>query len=274
MVHCLLIELPAQVGEACGKLALVDTGLGALDMRWPLKRLGWGMALFGGASTGTTALEHVKRIGAAMTPARSATDVAHIIMTHLDKDHTGGLADFPQATVHVHSAALAALQRVLSGRAPYVERERICPAHFAHGPQWQVFEATSPAAGTARNAADDGALSFEGWLRGHGAVTLQGLPEEIFAVPLPGHAPGHCGVAIRTASGWLLHCADSVYHRAWLDSARPPLAIQAVESLLQHDARSRRATRSMLAQLARRADVTIVSSHDPLAFEESVAAPM
>ena len=31
-----------------------------------------------------------------------AGDVKHIIVTHLDLDHSGGLADFPKAKVHLH----------------------------------------------------------------------------------------------------------------------------------------------------------------------------
>lgn len=30
-------------------------------------------------------------------------DVRHIVLTHLDLDHAGGLPDFPHAKVHVHA---------------------------------------------------------------------------------------------------------------------------------------------------------------------------
>jgi glyoxylase-like metal-dependent hydrolase (beta-lactamase superfamily II) len=270
VIHCLLIELPAQSGEAYGKLALLDSGLGAEDMRRPLSRLGWGMALFGGASKGTTALEHVRRIGAAMSPPRTEKDVAHIIMTHLDKDHTGGLADFPNATVHVHRDALGALSRVLAHKAGAITRHRYARSHFAHGPHWKAFE---PPALFERTASPSWRVSaaarFEDWLQSHGAISLPELPETIQLLQLPGHAPGHCGVAINTAQGWLLHCGDSVYHRAWLEGGRPPLALQAVEALLQHDARERRQTRETLLRLMQRGDVRIVSSHDPQALAEA-----
>ena len=29
-------------------------------------------------------------------------------------------------------------------------------------------------------------------------------------VPLVGHTPGHTGVAVETAKGWLLHCGDAL----------------------------------------------------------------
>ena len=37
-------------------------------------------------------------------------DAGTIVLTHLDLDHAGGLADFPQATVHVSATELRALQ--------------------------------------------------------------------------------------------------------------------------------------------------------------------
>src|SRR6266542_36028 len=41
----------------------------------------------------------------------TADDVRHIVPTHLDPDHAGGLSDFPGAAVHVlaaeHAAAMA-----------------------------------------------------------------------------------------------------------------------------------------------------------------------
>ncbi|MEV6135587.1 MBL fold metallo-hydrolase [Nocardia sp. NPDC051990] len=50
-------------------------------------------------------------------------DVRDIIVTHLDLDHAGGLADFPEATVHVYSAELDAMTGatdVASGSDPAV----------------------------------------------------------------------------------------------------------------------------------------------------------
>jgi glyoxylase-like metal-dependent hydrolase (beta-lactamase superfamily II) len=204
-----------------------------------------------------------------MSPPRTEKDVAHIIMTHLDKDHTGGLADFPNATVHVHRDALGALSRVLAHKAGPITRQRYALAHFAHGPHWRAFEPPAqPERGAAQSWQVSSAARFEDWLQLNGAISLPGLPEAVQVLPLPGHAAGHCGVAVKTVDGWLLHCGDSVYHRAWLDGGRPPLALQAVEALLQHDARERRQTRETLLRLMQRGDVRIVSSHDPQAFAE------
>ena len=41
-------------------------------------------------------------------------------------------------------------------------------------------------------------------------------------VPLPGHTPGHAGIAIDTPEGWLLHAGDAYFYRHEMD-ARPTL---------------------------------------------------
>lgn len=234
VIHCLLLELPEG-------LVLVDTGLGAADMAAPLARLGPGMAWGGGATRGTTALEHIRRLG------YSAGDVRHIVMTHLDKDHAGGLADFPQATVHIHPAELAAATR----RRGLVERQRYSPAHIAHGPHWQPLDAAQTAE-----------------CCGLPALRIAGLPECILALPLPGHSAGHCGVAIHDGVRWLVHCGDAVYHRAWLDGKRPGFVIQTVESMLQSSGPLRRASRERVRQLVMDGVATVFCSHDRLAFTE------
>ena len=65
----------------------------------------------------------------------SPADVTDIVLTHLDPDHSGGLADFPHATVHVgrveHDAAMHPVLR---------EKLRYLPAHWSHGPHWQVHD--------------------------------------------------------------------------------------------------------------------------------------
>jgi len=79
----------------------------------------------------STAIRQVEALGF------SATDVQHIITTHLDVDHAGGLPDFPDATVHVHAIEKdAALTR-----GSFEEKNRYRPGHFAHGPKWAKYEA-------------------------------------------------------------------------------------------------------------------------------------
>jgi glyoxylase-like metal-dependent hydrolase (beta-lactamase superfamily II) len=176
-------------------------------------------------------------------------NVQDLLVTHLDKDHTGGLRDFPWARVHVHPKELAA---ALSPGS-YIARQRFSAEHFAHKPHWVPLDVAKG----------------HDWRGFAGAVTPAGLPETILMVPLPGHSPGHCGVAVQLDDGkWLFHCGDAVYHAAWLNpgGGRPPFAIQAIEFVLQHDSSAREETRHKLAALIASPDVRVFSSHDPVAF--------
>ncbi len=57
-------------------------------------------------------------------------DIRHIVLTHLHLDHAGGLADFPQAQVHVHHKELetANKRQGLLGLG-------CLPYHWAHQPE-------------------------------------------------------------------------------------------------------------------------------------------
>ena len=48
----------------------------------------------------------------------------------------------------------------------------------------------------------------EGWNH-RGLPVRDGLSPRILLIRLPGHTPGHCGVAVETGDGWLLHCGDA-----------------------------------------------------------------
>ncbi|PIH04439.1 hypothetical protein CS542_00835 [Pedobacter sp. IW39] len=49
----------------------------------------------------------------------------HCIISHLDPDHIGGLADFPQATIHVSAVEL---QSFLTGDPRY--RPQLSISHY------------------------------------------------------------------------------------------------------------------------------------------------
>ena len=76
------------------------SGLGAEDMADPAGRLGkWFKHLANPVGDPEeTAVRQISRLG------HRAEDVRHVVMTHLDLDHTGALSDFPHATVHVMEA--------------------------------------------------------------------------------------------------------------------------------------------------------------------------
>lgn len=89
--HCLLIETDRD------GLVLVDTGFGRDDIRQPEQRLSGFFRLINNIQRREelTARSRIEALGF------SAADVRHIILTHLDFDHAGGLTDFPDARIHL-----------------------------------------------------------------------------------------------------------------------------------------------------------------------------
>lgn len=247
--HCLLVETDAH------GLVLVDTGIGLDDCADPRGRLGGAFVALTGLRPRPeqTARRRVEALGF------SADDVRHVIVTHLDLDHAGGLPDFPRARVHVHAdehdAALA--------RRTLAEQNRYRPCHFAHGPSWALYR--------------EGA--GEPW---HGFSCVRapdGLPPEILLVPLPGHSRGHACVAVRTAKGWLFHAGDAYFHHATVEpeAGPPPAGIRLFERAVAFDWAKVMGNHARLRELARvgRASsepVRVFSAHDPYELDAARSA--
>jgi glyoxylase-like metal-dependent hydrolase (beta-lactamase superfamily II) len=232
--HCLLIE----GGDG---LVLVDTGFGTADVRDPA-RLGRpiGALMRPRLQLAETAIAQVEALGFA------AGDVRHIVATHLDLDHTGGLPDFPEAEVHVFAPELAAALQP----APQ-DRSRYLPAHLRHGPRWVEH---------------DSAAGGERWFGFESLRILPGLDLELAMIPLPGHSRGHTGVAVNTGAGWLLHCGDAYFHHG--EVATPPSCppgLRLFQRLTAADNRARTANAARLRELAASHgdEVTLFCSHDP-----------
>ena len=239
--HCLLVEAPAG-------LVLVDTGLGLADVAAPRARLGRAsLAIFAPELVPQmTAARQVERLGFEIE------DVRHVVLTHLDRDHAGGLDDFPQATVHL----LAEEREAATARRGLRARLRYRGAPASDGERWRTY------------ARGEG----EPWFGLDAVRSLDGLPPEILLVPLLGHSAGHAGVAVRASRGWLLHAGDAYLHRDELDPEIPrsPIGLRLLQGLLEHDRRARRWNRDRLRALRREhgAEVTITCAHDPVEFEE------
>lgn len=230
VAHCLLVERP-------DGLLLVDTGFGRDDLAHP-GRLGrpFVTAFRPDLAHAETAVTQVVALG------HRPEDVRDVVVTHLDLDHAGGLADFPQARVHVHEAELEAASRpALRDRARYVAGQ------WAHGPRWQTHR-----------------VAGEQWC-GFGAVTV--LADGVLLVPLHGHSLGHCGVAVRRADGhWLLHAGDAYFDAD--EKQTPPgvkPGLRAFQRLVAADDGQRRVNQQRLRSLhASQSDsVTVFSAHDP-----------
>jgi glyoxylase-like metal-dependent hydrolase (beta-lactamase superfamily II) len=224
-------------------LLLVDSGLGTKDIEAPVHRLGrqFLMATRAVLRREQTALARVEALGF------KPSDVRHIVPTHLDLDHAGGISDFPDASVHVFEPELrAAIERKTVG-----EKHRYRPPHFEHGPRWVEHK-----------------VEGDTWM---GFDRVKVIGEDVALIPLVGHTRGHCAVAVREEGRWLLHAGDAYFHRNELDAAAPscPPGLAFFQWLVAIDDDVRRRNQARLRQLARdhAGTVKIFSAHDPVELD-------
>ncbi|RZL03440.1 MAG: MBL fold metallo-hydrolase [Rubrivivax sp.] len=239
--HCLLLETSQG-------LVLVDTGYGLNDVRNPGGRLSplFLSLLKPALVEEMTAVRQIQRLG--YTPG----DVRHIVLTHLDFDHAGGLDDFPQATVHL----MRSEREHAFMQSTWLDRQRFRPKQWAASRhRWHAYE---PRTG-------------DTW-HGFGCVKdLKGLPPEVLLVPLVGHTLGHAGVAIDTDGHWLLHAGDAYfYHREMdLDSPWCTPGLRLYQTLMEKDRRARLQNQERLRELKRNHSktLTVFGAHDTVEFE-------
>ena len=226
-------------------LVLVDTGLGMDDIASP-GRLGkdWLSSVSPRLAVEETAIEQVKALGF------SATDVRHILLTHLDRDHAGGIADFPLAKVHVHvhehQAAVTGELKVRKGR--YVSSQ------WGARSEWVLYGEAG-----------------EDWFGFKGVRALDDRNPDVLVIPLPGHTPGHCGIAVRTAGQWLLHAGDSYFFHGQIQTPPlpPPVALGFFQRKTDTNQAQRMANQERLRALnaSHGTEITIFNSHDPQEYD-------
>ncbi|WP_181707819.1 MBL fold metallo-hydrolase [Chthonobacter rhizosphaerae] len=231
--HCLLIETD-------DGLVLVDTGFGVDDVRRPDRLSGLFRTMNNiKLDRRYTALGEVERLGF------SAADVRHIVLTHLDFDHAGGLSDFPHARVHVMADELQSAEHAQG----FVGKRRYRPDQWASTTEWRTYRA-------------DG----ETWMGFPAVRDLQGLPADILFIPLAGHTAGHAGVAVRTDGRWLLHAGDAYFFHGEVHGSERtcPPGMRAYQDMMNVDKDARLANQVRLRALANdpSAEVTVFCSHD------------
>lgn len=237
--HCLL-------AESSDGLVLVDTGFGLRDVADPRSRLsGFFLKLLSpDFREEMTAVRQIERLG------YSAADVQHIVLTHLDFDHAGGLDDFPAARVHM----LRRERDHAFQQETWMDRQRFRPQQWSSRGRWQVH-------------GDGGG---ESWFGFAGACVDNGLPPDIALVPLVGHTFGHAGVAIRSHGRWLLQAGDAYFYHREMDALNPwcTPGLRLYQTMLEKDRRARLDNQQRLRALRQgQPEVEVFCSHDPVEYE-------
>lgn len=173
-------------------------------------------------------------------------EVSHIILSHFHGDHVAGLGGFPNARIFCSSAGLSRvrsgsrLSRVAHGVLAALVPEDVDAraAYFEDLPERALADAFAPFE-TGRDLLGDGSL---------------------LAVELPGHCPGHWGLALRTEDDrFVLLSADATWSIKAIEREVPP---PWVTLALLGDARAYRRTLSGLhAASERNGELVILPSH-------------
>ncbi|MFD1770150.1 MULTISPECIES: MBL fold metallo-hydrolase [Sphingobacterium] len=184
--HCLLLKQK-------DRMVLIDTGIGLLDSQLPEQRIGHELVEITGYrfDESQTAVRQIERLG--LNPEH----VGDCIISHLDNDHIGGLADFPHATVHVGREEY---EHYMSGSPRYLK------IPLQHNPDIKTYEPSDRL-----------------WFGLEARKVATALDVEMLLIPLPGHTFGHCGIAIKNGDKWLFYVADAYYLREELSDMDHPV---------------------------------------------------
>ncbi|NIG54770.1 MBL fold metallo-hydrolase [Chitinophaga sp. Cy-1792] len=184
--HCLLLETNE-------RLILIDTGIGLLDTQQPELRIGQDYIDMVGYrfNEDWPAFRQIERLG--LNPAL----VTDCVISHLDNDHIGGLADFPDAVVHIGSEEMENFE---TGNLRYLKTP------LAHNPKIITY-------GT----------SADKWFGFEARKIDISIDTNIFLIPLFGHTAGHCGVAIAHEGQWIFYVGDAYYLRVELTDLHHPI---------------------------------------------------
>ncbi len=234
VTHVLLIE-------SADGLILIDSGLGLEDFDHP-NWVEW-LAIRLGGVTATPDETPVRQIAALGLDPRQVHD---IVLTHLHFDHVGGAVDFPWAKVHAWDVEYTAGLHPKGWKGFF----GYFPKRWKNHPNLKLY-----------SVADDR------WFGLDAIPVIKRAEVEIWLVPLVGHSPGMCGVAVKTDTGWLWHCGDAYVRQMQVDPNGPGMAfpkfLQWIEdAMLPIDAR-----RKIKKVLAEHGDeVRAICSHDTWMF--------
>jgi len=218
-------------------LVLVDTGVGLDDRAATVRRLG-PIAALGGfpKEPAGSAVRQIEALGF------QAADVRHIVLTHFDLDHAGGVADFPGATVHLLREEMEAACHPPT----FAERQRYKRWHVSAVSRWEAYEGTG-----------------EAWHGFAAAQRLRGLHDDLLLVPLVGHSRGHAGVAVPEGPVHALHCGDAYFGRHVVQGRPGPPGPALFEKLAAWDRRKALGNHARLATAMADPTLRVFCAHDP-----------
>lgn len=187
---------------------------------------------------GESAVERLEHLGI------NRSDVRHIIISHFHGDHVAGLLDFPHARMHCARAGVdhvrtnGRISRVRQGLLDALLPDGMEDAEFFEdGRQVDLPSDFAPFASGA-DVLGDGSL---------------------VAVPLPGHCPGHWGLALRLEDDRrVMLVADAAWSLKAIERNAPPPALTA---RMLGDARRHRETLAMLNGMTGREGLVLLPSH-------------
>lgn len=238
--HCLLIE-------SGSGLVLVDTGYGLKDVANPRSRLSqfFLRLLKPEFREELTAYRQIQTLGF------DPKDVRHIVLTHLDFDHAGGLDDFPHARVHL----LQAERDYAFRQKTWLDRQRFRPQQWGTRDNWHVYNA----------------WEGETWFGFNCVRELDGISDEIYLVPLVGHTFGHAGVAVRGPEKWLFLTGDAYFFYREMSPENPYCTpgLSLYQTMMEKDRKSRLWNQMRLRRLKKyySSQIEIFCSHDVFEFE-------
>lgn len=239
--HCLLVETPSG-------LVLVDTGLGLNDVHAPKSRLSW---FFLGLvkpdfREEMTAVRQIERLG------YDRSDVRHILMSHLDFDHAGGLDDFPNASIHM----IQEERDYALSQKTWMDRQRFRPQQWSSKNRWNVY---SPGEG-------------DSWFGFKNVRPIENVSSDIVMVPLRGHTFGHTGIAVKRDDGqWLFLASDAYFFREEMNLTHPwcTPGLRFYQWMLEKDRGARLQNQERLRELIRThsEEVEVFCAHDVVEYE-------
>lgn len=193
-----------------------------------------------------TAIRQIQALG------YNPKDVRHIVLTHLDFDHAGGLDDFPWAKVHLLSTEkVHALKQ-----QTWLDRQRFRPAQWSTMANWVTYH---PGEGEA----------WHGFSRVH---ALDGLPSDIAMIPLIGHTLGHAGVAVKRGDKWLLQAGDAYMFHGEMNIHQPHCTpgLRFYQWMMEKDRKARLWNQARLRDLVRMHGnlVDVICSHDMVEYQK------